>query len=155
MAAVDRLCAELGAPPYESEVLGWDALRRLAREGVTLASHTRTHPLLTRVPAETVREELRASLEDLEREIGSVPPLFAYPGGRYDEGVVQLVREAGFQAAFTTQRGTNDLGEPGRADRFRLRRINVGPVADCSALRARLLESAPCLNWLRPLPPEA
>ena len=62
---------------------------------MTLASHTRTHPLLTRVPAETVREELRASLEDLEREIGSVPPLFAYPGGRYDEGVVQLVMRRG------------------------------------------------------------
>ena len=50
MALVDRLVAELGPEPAGLPgVLGWDALRDLAAEGVALAAHSRTHPLLNRL----------------------------------------------------------------------------------------------------------
>lgn len=151
MREVDRIVDELGerdgarpdgAPadpgPTAPAVLGWDELRSLAREGVTLAPHTRQHPLLDRVPVETAIEEIAASHADLEREVGPVAPIprvLAYPSGAHSGSAVTAAREAGMVLAMTTERGGNDLR---RADRLRLRRINVGGRAGVSLVRAQL-----------------
>ncbi|MBW3598789.1 MAG: polysaccharide deacetylase family protein [Planctomycetes bacterium] len=135
MSAVDALCQENGAAAGGA-VLDWDELRRLANEGVTLAPHTRTHPLLNRISEAEAREEVLGSRSDLEREIGAAPPVFAYPAGAHDGAVVRLVSELGFRLAFTTRRGANRF--PPR-DPFRLRRINVGRSTPLALLRAQLL----------------
>jgi hypothetical protein len=143
MAAVERLIRELSdgdgpssATPSAPTVLGWDALRGLAADGVTLAPHTRHHPLLDRVPFETAVAEIAGAGEDLEREVGSTPPVLAYPSGAHDDAVVAAARQAGMVLAVTTERGGNDLR---RADRMRIRRINVGGRARSPLVRAQLL----------------
>ena len=136
MAFVEELCAELGETPARAPVLGWSALRRLAREGVTLAPHTRTHPLLQRIDSDRVREEVTGSLADLRREIGPTPAVLAYPSGGYDPAVVRCLREEGFELAFTTENGINDLAS---ADPLRLRRVSVTLRTGRPVLRARLL----------------
>lgn len=143
LARVDEICRAFDAPESEHCVLSWDALRQLADEGVTLCAHTRTHPLLNRVSIAEARDEAVGSLLDLEREIGAVLPVFAYPDGRVNDGVVEALKQAGFVLAFTTVRGTNDLRN---ADRLRLRRINIGERATVPVLRARLLQATPYLN---------
>jgi peptidoglycan/xylan/chitin deacetylase (PgdA/CDA1 family) len=135
-AEVDRLTAELRGPAPSPSVLGWEALRSLAQEGVELAPHTRTHPRLDRAGRDAVREELAGARRDLEREIGSVPPALAYPGGGHDPRVVEVAAELGFELGFTTERGGNDIR---RADWLRLRRINVGRRLGHEAFRAQLL----------------
>src|SRR5690606_33696064 len=55
---------QLGVPAPPAQVLGWDALRALASDGVTLAPHTRTHPLLARLDASALADELQGSLDD-------------------------------------------------------------------------------------------
>ena len=93
---------------------------------MTLAPHTRHHPLLDRVPLETAIEEIAGSHADLEREIGPLAPIprvLAYPSGAHGGSAVTAAREAGMDIAMTTDRGGNDLR---RVDRLRLRRINVG-----------------------------
>jgi peptidoglycan/xylan/chitin deacetylase (PgdA/CDA1 family) len=134
-AAVDRLTAEV-AEPLPSCVLGWEALRRLAGEGVELAPHTQTHPRLDRVERVRIRDELAGALDDLEREIGTVPRAVAYPGGGHDARVLEVAAELGFELGFTTERGGNDIR---RADWLRLRRINVGRRLGHEAFRAQLL----------------
>ena len=62
-------------------LLDWDALGRLAEEGVELGAHTRTHPDLTRVSADTLVHELQGCGEDLRRHTGVTPRAFAYPFG--------------------------------------------------------------------------
>ena len=89
--------------------LDWAELRALAQDGVTLAPHTRTHPLLTRVTSTQVREEIAASRDELARETGQCAPAFAYPAGAYDATVQKILREEGFQLAFTTAAGHNPL----------------------------------------------
>jgi peptidoglycan/xylan/chitin deacetylase (PgdA/CDA1 family) len=133
---VGALCDGLGVTAPGSSVLGWEELRRLAREGVTLASHTRTHPLLHRISPEELREEVLGSKADLEREIGRTPPVLAYPGGGFDAGVLRFLKEAGFAFAFGTRRGINDLDHE---DPLCLRRINVGRRTTLTLLRAQLL----------------
>jgi len=133
---LERLVGRFEQPTSTSPVLGWDELRALAGEGVTLAPHTRTHPLLVRVPLERVREEIVGSLEDLEREIGTAQPVLAYPSGGVSDAVVDVVREAGFELAFSTKRGNNHIGQ---ADWLRLRRIHVSRRFGLPAVRAQLL----------------
>jgi peptidoglycan/xylan/chitin deacetylase (PgdA/CDA1 family) len=148
MAWVAQVCDELGAPPPEHNVLSWEALRRLAREGVTLGAHTRTHPLMNRVSLDEVRAEAVGSLRDLEREIGSALPVFAYPSGGLNDEIVQLLEREGFALAFTTLPGINDMR---RVDPLRLRRINVGQRTNLTVLRARLLPWTRFLNRWQPL----
>lgn len=136
MAMVDAWCADLGLPDAPAGVLGWGALRSLAAEGVTIAPHTRTHPLLTRVPADVLAAEVDGSRADLERELGRVPPAFAYPAGAHDDIVVEAVSGLGFELAFTIVRGLVDLR---RLDPLRLRRINVGNGTTLGALRLQLI----------------
>jgi peptidoglycan/xylan/chitin deacetylase (PgdA/CDA1 family) len=136
MEFVDTVCQRLQAPPPENAVLGWSELRRLAAEGVTLAPHTRTHPLLNRLPEAEARQEVVGARDDLEREIGAVPPVFAYPAGGHNDVVVRILQEAGFRLAFTTLRGA--VRFPLR-DPLRLRRINVGRNTPQAVLRAQLV----------------
>ena len=135
MAHVDRLVAALGGSRGRSEVLDWDALRGLAAEGVTLAPHSRTHPLLDRLPPERLAAEIGGSLEDLARETGCRTPAFAFPGGGLSDAAVRAATEAGIELAFTTERGVNPLPAP---DWMRLRRINVGLRTSARMLRAEL-----------------
>jgi peptidoglycan/xylan/chitin deacetylase (PgdA/CDA1 family) len=139
MAEVDELIAGLGGQPAKSSVLGWDELRRLSAEGVTLAPHSRTHPLLERVDPIELDDEIDGSRTDLVREIGSAPAAFAYPGGSHSDAVVERVAALGMRAAFTTIRGVNDLR---RADWHHLRRINVGGRSSPALIRAQ------ALGWL-------
>lgn len=136
MELVGDVCDQLDEPEPVPAVLSWDELRRLAADGVALAPHTRTHPLLNRLQAERARDEVRGSVDDLTREIGHSPPVFAYPAGGHDERTVRILAEEGFRVAFTIERGSNDLRS---ADWLRLRRVNVGRRASLSLLRAQLL----------------
>jgi predicted ATP-grasp superfamily ATP-dependent carboligase/peptidoglycan/xylan/chitin deacetylase (PgdA/CDA1 family) len=120
---MDAVCHELGVTEIKpAPVLGWDALRRLAADGVTLAPHTRTHPALDRMPLSAAQAEIRGSREDLDREIGSSAPIFAYPFGTRDERVVTTLRKERFEAAVTQQDGPNPFPV---ADPFGLRRTNI------------------------------
>jgi peptidoglycan/xylan/chitin deacetylase (PgdA/CDA1 family) len=138
MELVGRVCRALDPSPEEGAVLDWDELRALAREGVALCAHSRTHPLLDRIGPDEVRAEVEGSLADLRREIGAVQPALAYPGGHYDRTALRVVRELGIEAAFTTHRGLNDLRS---ADPLQLRRIPVGRRTTDAVLRAQLLRS--------------
>jgi peptidoglycan/xylan/chitin deacetylase (PgdA/CDA1 family) len=139
MGLVDRICAALGDGHPAPAVLGWSALRSLAREGVVLGSHTRNHPMMDRIAPEDAREEIVGSIEDLKREISAVapvPPVLAYPAGRYDRHVARVVAESSVELAFTTEPGINELR---RSDRLRLRRVHVGARTGRAGLRAQLL----------------
>jgi peptidoglycan/xylan/chitin deacetylase (PgdA/CDA1 family) len=146
---VDRIVDALVPPgvgpsrePPAASVLDWDQLRRLAAEGVTLAPHTRNHPLLDRVDLDRAEAEISGSFEDLQRETGSVEPparVLAYPSGAHGGSAVEAARRAGMTLAMTTERGGNDLR---RADRLRLRRINVGGRASVPLIRAQLAWAA-------------
>jgi peptidoglycan/xylan/chitin deacetylase (PgdA/CDA1 family) len=136
LAWVDGICRQLGAPRLGSPVLGWEELRELSRQGVTLAAHTRTHPLLERVSLEEAVAEAVGSREDLEREIGPALPVFCYPVGSFGEPLARALEAAGFVLAFTTVPGKNDWP---RADRMTLKRFAVNPRVNLGVLRARLL----------------
>jgi peptidoglycan/xylan/chitin deacetylase (PgdA/CDA1 family) len=142
IAFVEDVEQQLDVSPQANCVLRWEELRKLAQEGVTLAPHTQTHPIMNHIPPGAMQNEALESLRDLQREIGEIPPVFAYPSGFHNAEVVRAVRAAGFKLAFTTERGINILG---RDDPLQLQRINVGAQTTVPILRAQLLSLSAAL----------
>ena len=142
MEEVDRICSQLDSSPQVNTVLGWDSLRQLASEGVSLGAHTQNHPMMNRLALDDLQNEVLGSLQDLTRETGRTPLTFAYPSGMYNQEAVKVVEDAGFKLAFTTERGLNDLN---RSEYLQLKRINIGSRTTMPVLRAQLL------SWSVPL----
>lgn len=145
---VKQICNELDVYPKTNNVLGWDSLRKLAKEGITLGAHTRTHPLMNRIQLEEAREEAIGSLDDLERELGFALPIFAYPSGEFNDEVATMLKREGFVLAFATIRGINNILY---ADPLRIRRINVGGGTTLPILRAQMLPWMVHLNRFQTL----
>lgn len=147
LALVEEVCSCLGdGPDSERSVLNWNELRELASEGLTIAAHTRSHPLLTRISPEQAHEEIAGSQMDIEREIGRALPVFCYPGGRHNDAVIRILRAEGFALAFTTMDGFNDLSS---ADLLRLRRTNITPRTSSLIFRLRLMRPVSYLDMWR------
>lgn len=73
---------------------------------VELGAHTMNHPSLSRITPEKARTEIFDSKKRLE-ELFHVPvKTFAYPGGAYNNTVLDLVKETSYEAAVTTNPGT-------------------------------------------------
>jgi peptidoglycan/xylan/chitin deacetylase (PgdA/CDA1 family) len=137
MILVEFVCAQLAKRRvYSGSVLTWDQLRQLAKEGLTLGSHTRTHPVMIRVTPDRMREEIRASQADLKREIGTALPIFCYPNGSHNDAVVSILKEEGIRLAFTTLSGPNNSQS---LDLLRLRRIVITPRTSSAVFCIRLL----------------
>jgi peptidoglycan/xylan/chitin deacetylase (PgdA/CDA1 family) len=135
MDELERILMVLGVPESGVAVLGWERLAVLAREGVTLAPHSRTHPLLNRIGHDTLVDELVGSAEDLRARVGSSPPAVAYPSGGYSSAVIRTVAEAGFRVAFTTRRGSVDIRRPAWLE---LSRCNIGRRTSVGLMRAQI-----------------
>ena len=158
MAEIDRVIGELGAPAVGSDVLGWDRLRELHAEGVTLASHSHTHALLQRVPLDRAVSDVATSLATLERELGTAPAAGAgLPGRRPVSGThgcparrrhrgrlhhrARRQRPVGrrLDGAEPAQRGSaDDAGDPARAAPPEGRPLTPAAGAAAASMEARM-----------------
>lgn len=108
----------------EFRALSWDEIKEMSNNGVSFGAHTVTHTNLTRLSTEEARKEIVRSKKDIEDRLQKPCNLFAYPNGRFDTRIAQVVKESGFSAAFTTV--PRLLG--GRSkDLFLLPRVPAGP----------------------------
>jgi len=65
-------------------LLDWDAIGRLAEEGVCIGSHTRGHPHLNAIERARLEDEVMGSADDIESHCGRRPSGFAFPYGSMD-----------------------------------------------------------------------
>lgn len=110
--------------PDPPKWMTWEQLRELSRQGFEIGSHTHTHINLAASDPERVRDDIRASKESLERELGQPARLFAYPFGTRDsisEYSRRMVRDAGFDCCVACFGGANY----GIADPYYLNRIGI------------------------------
>jgi peptidoglycan/xylan/chitin deacetylase (PgdA/CDA1 family) len=103
-------CAPVGHPGDEEMFLDWDGARQLVRPGLTIASHTFHHSILSQEDGEAQQQDLRESRRQLEQELQVEVDLLAYPNGRvgdWDGATLTAASQAGYRHAVTTMPGWN------------------------------------------------
>jgi peptidoglycan/xylan/chitin deacetylase (PgdA/CDA1 family) len=88
--------------------ISWEQLAALRDEGVEIGCHTASHVNLRDPRGKSpeaynawLRDEIIASRQLIETKLAIKCAVFAYPEGRYNDKVLDVVKEAGFEAAFT------------------------------------------------------
>lgn len=77
---------------------GWvdnfpDSVKALSDAGHEIMNHSNTHPHMTQLSAEKMKEEVSACDEKIRNITGVTPILFRAPYGDYNNQVVQTMRE--------------------------------------------------------------
>lgn len=106
------------APDRESRMmLGWEEVREMHRCGIVFGAHTMTHPILTRMPLEEAKREIRESKETIEKNLGARVRHFAIPNGEdkdFSDELRDYCLKIGLETVATANwgfvKGKNDLG---------------------------------------------
>lgn len=128
--------------------MSWDDVRELRDLGVAIASHTTSHPILTRLQPDALRNELEQSKRRIEEELGEACPIFVYPNGGAEDvstEVVEAVSQAGYSLAFTLM----DQINPKHPDPHRIDRISVPGHCSIEAFHYRVSGLRSLLQSLR------
>ena len=123
-------------PPAHAHGASERELAAAARErGITLGSHTHSHPNLARLAPDALRTELETPLAWLRERFTNVLPMLSYPYGISSPEVERAAAAAGYVAGFRIDGGWLSRGP--RAP-FALPRLDVpsGISAEGFALRA-------------------
>lgn len=83
----------------EETTLSTEELKEIAAAGHVIGAHTHTHPVLTALPADAAREEIRISKTELEFILQRRVEHFAYPFGmrrHFSEPLRSYCRSIGF-----------------------------------------------------------
>lgn len=134
--AADR---ELPVAALDGEFVAasWESIRRASRlPGITIASHTRSHPNLTALSAPELTSELEDSRLELRQLIPVSRPWLAYPYGLSSPAVEAAAEAAGYELAFRVQGGvvrSKDATPP----RYALPRLNIAAGLSLRGVRLR------------------
>jgi len=102
-------------------LLTWKEVKDLASANIQMGAHSRTHPVLTRIPLTQAHSEIAGSKADLENGLQKSVTTFAYPHGEYNEQIQKLLDHSGISAGCTVDSGVNSWSTPLTA----LRRLEV------------------------------
>lgn len=84
------------------DLLSWDEIRGLARNGIEFGGHGHSHIPLRGVDQSTLKNEIESCSRSIASELGVKPNTFAYPYGAYDDASVEMVSRW-FDTACTTE----------------------------------------------------
>jgi peptidoglycan/xylan/chitin deacetylase (PgdA/CDA1 family) len=107
----------------DERFLSWGEIKNMARSGMHFGSHGYSHCDLTGLSPQEVFREIHYSKELIEKNIPGKVQYFSYPYGRYNETIRTLVKNEGFEAAFTTTPGIIMTGD----DLYAIKRILIAP----------------------------
>jgi hypothetical protein len=89
-----------GARRGEILALTWDELAEMLSSGLlTVGSHTQSHPMLTKIPTEEVRQELLESKNLIEQHLSISVNHFSYPHSAYNMEIANELRLVGYKSA--------------------------------------------------------
>lgn len=123
MLTMLRAWSAQGTAPLKSNLPMTPAELRSLRKGdlIEVGAHTMSHPVLSTLPEDSQRREIHESKKLLQEFVGEPITGFAYPYGGdrdYTRETADIVREAGFDAAFSAASGVIHR----QSDAFRLPR---------------------------------
>jgi peptidoglycan/xylan/chitin deacetylase (PgdA/CDA1 family) len=114
----------------KADYASWNQLREMKAAGMSIQSHTHTHPFLSELDRDQLRSELRTSREVLDGELGQRTTMLAYPGGDAPRRDLRaMLAEEGYEVVATSRWGRNSGLASGPAPRF-IKRCTVRGALD-------------------------
>ncbi|MGH7677859.1 MAG: polysaccharide deacetylase family protein [Gemmatimonadaceae bacterium] len=121
----------VGTASYAS----WDQLREMRAAGMSIQSHTHTHPFLSELDGARLRDELRRSREILDEQLQQRTTMIAFPGGDAPRPELRsLLAETGYEVVGTSRWGRN--GSTARARPLYVKRCTVRGAPSDAAFAA-------------------
>lgn len=102
-----------------SQLMTWDQLRHLEKNGWEIGSHAADHVHLSRRSKAEQRACIETSWRDLERELGHAPRSFAYPYGSYNADTISILTDLNCPAAVTIRSGSRNTSTTPTLELFR------------------------------------
>lgn len=98
---------------HRPEAVTWDNVNEMRASGLCeIASHSHIHGHMERLTLASNRREVTLSREIIEQRTGVRAETFVFPFGGHDQRVMDLVKEAGYRAAFAVGTGRIRLDSP-------------------------------------------
>ena len=128
-------------------------VRELHRNGVSIGSHTVTHPYLIEMNDAEIRREFLVSKATLESWTGEPCHYLSIPGNFYNRHIARLAAECGYKAVFTANVGTVSRN----ADPFDINRLIVEGAFTLAEfetnLRPATIATRKAIAWIKKQPP--
>lgn len=128
--------------PASHRTARWELLTAAVAEGLTLGAHSLTHRTLTQLGDAELEREIVASRDLVRQRTGAAAEFFAYPYGRWDRRVRDVVRGAGYRGGVTLDYGLVTRG----ADPWAMPRVNVPATISPAAFESWTAGLAPVLR---------
>lgn len=130
------------SPTAREVVLTAAQLAGLAeREGLTIASHSISHPNFLTLDESEAQRELSESKSALEQALGKPVTLFSFPHGKYNPSLIERAKAAGYSRVFTIAPEQIASGD----SRFAIGRVAAEPTDSLLELRLKILGA---YRWL-------
>ena len=108
----------------QQNYMTWEQVHEMEKNGIDFGSHTLSHAMLSQDDPKDAKFQLETSQAVFRWQFGKNARALAYPCGYYDDTVKKLVKDAGFEAAFTVDYGPVRPGH----DMLSLQRV---PIFGC------------------------
>ncbi|MBN1319770.1 MAG: polysaccharide deacetylase family protein [Thermoleophilia bacterium] len=103
--------------------MDWDQLREMVAAGMSIQSHTVSHPGLPGLSDARLQSELVESRAIIAEGVGEPGYVLSYPSGAYDQRVIEAAKAAGYVMAVATDHGAEVSPEAP----FEITRLRIQP----------------------------
>ncbi|NOY60718.1 MAG: polysaccharide deacetylase family protein [Calditrichaeota bacterium] len=100
--------------PAQRMMLNWDEVKKMHRNGIHFGAHTKSHPILSFLSNEELKDEIGGSKNVIEGNLQAPVYSFAYPNGGkgdFDASAKDVLKKAEFQCAVSTIYGFNSASQ--------------------------------------------
>lgn len=118
----------------KQNILSWNEIKKMDKNGIDFGGHTVNHPILTNIPIDEAKWEIRESKNRIEEVLGYPVTTFSYPNGDFNNDISSLVKNSGFNCSVSVNPGVvnNSVNEL-----YQINRID-GALKDFHALKLNL-----------------
>ncbi len=131
---IDLLGVNIPDKLGKQNIISWNEIKRMNEKGIDFGAHTVNHPILTSIDIDDAKWEVSESKNRIEEVLGVDVNSFSYPNGDYNDKILSLVKDAGFNSSVSVEPGfvNNSVDEL-----YQLKRIN-GTTKDLHVLKLSL-----------------
>ncbi len=118
----------------DPDFLSWAEVEEMHAAGMKFEPHSYDHPDMRSRGFDFVVFQILAPKEAIEARTGEKCRFFAYPSGRYDQFVIDVLRSAHFWGGVLTEQGATHTSD----DLFTLQRVRIQGSDDLDAFSRKL-----------------